>query len=64
MPRGHSNVKLELVKPWPGDEEKAQVPLIGGATVNTTRDLPALALSRDEWEAIGKAMGWGFPQVS
>jgi hypothetical protein len=34
------------------------IPLIGGADVYTVKELPPLALSKEEWEIIGRKMGW------
>lgn len=44
--------------------EKAMIPLIGGAHVNTVRPLLPLALSRDEWQEIGERMGWAKYRLS
>lgn len=58
-PRGHSNVD-----DWDGvyidDPElgKVKIPISGGASVYTVKDLPPLYLSREEWEKIGKKAGW------
>jgi hypothetical protein len=56
--RGHSNVAAGEITPWPDCPDKARVPLCGGATAATVRDLPPLAIDREEWERIGQAMGW------
>ena len=60
-PRGHSNVYADETEPYPTHPEKACVPLIGGSRVDTCRPLPPLALSREEWEEIGRRMGWLKP---
>lgn len=58
-PRGHSNVYANETTQWPHPaEDKACVPLVGGARLETCRPLPPLALSREEWEEIGIRMGW------
>ena len=61
MKRGHSNVKVEEIVPWPNSplgSTLAQVPLIGGASVATCREFPPLALHKCEWKEIGERMGW------
>ena len=63
MKRGHSNVHAEQTKPWhqpkPGDGQPyAKIPLVGGAQAVTTKELPPLALRKQEWEEIGRRMGW------
>jgi hypothetical protein len=62
--RGHSNVhKLDEVKPYPTNPERALVPILGGANVTTVKELPPLAISEDEWKTIGRMMGWLREQV-
>ena len=63
-PRGHSNVHAEQTKPYPTMPDKASIPLSGGATVYTVKELPPLALSREEWQEIGERMGWAKYQLS
>jgi hypothetical protein len=63
MKRGHSNVNAAKAEPWPDNPEKARIPLQGGASVYTVRELPPLALGKSEWEEIGIRMGW-LPQVA
>lgn len=58
-PRGHSNVVNE---PTPLSTSQVMVPISGGASIATYRRLPDLILSRQEWEDIGKAMGWLKPR--
>jgi hypothetical protein len=58
MKRGHSNLRAIAAAPWPGNLNKARIPMEGGAHVSTVSELPPLALSRDEWEEIGRRMGW------
>ncbi len=59
--RGHSNVSACDTKRWPGDIEIAQIPLGGGASLQAWKALPPLALRREEWETIGRKMGWIDP---
>ena len=58
MVRGHSNVYAEETKPFPTSPEKACIPIVGGASVYTVKDLPPLALKKEEWKTIGRKMGW------
>lgn len=60
MKRGHSNVHAEKTAPWPEPTAPgiARIPLGGGATSQTWKEFPPLALRREEWEEIGKRMGW------
>lgn len=58
MKQGHSNIYASDTKPYPTSPDKAMIPLIGGANVNTVKELPPLCLDKDEWEIIGKRMGW------
>jgi hypothetical protein len=60
-PRGHSNVHAEQTTAWvrsDGNPLRARIPISGGATVYSVKDLPPLALSRDEWLEIGRRMEW------
>lgn len=57
QPRGHSNIKTESLRA--NDRTgAAMIPLEGGATVNSVRSLPPLALRREEWKTIGDRMNW------
>jgi hypothetical protein len=65
--RGHSNVHAERTTVWAttdsrgrhiSDPDMAVVPLEGGATVHSVRELPPLVLRRQEWAEIGRLMGW------
>jgi len=58
MAQGHSNVRLEEFTTPPHCPEKAQIGLAGGASPQTCRSLPPLVLTREEWEEIGRKMGW------
>lgn len=61
MKRGHSNVSSEKTKPWVGkgiEPGIAKIPLGSGDTVQTWKELPPLALRKQEWEEIGRRMGW------
>lgn len=58
MKRGHSNAYVDRTAPYPTNPEKARIPIEGGADVYTVKELPPLALARDEWETIGRKMGW------
>ena len=59
MVRGHSNVyNLEDMHPYPTNPDRWSIPIQGGASVTTVKDLPNLALSKDEWLEIGKKAGW------
>jgi len=57
-PRGHSNIYPNETTPYPTNPGTASIPLVGGSRVDTCRPLPPLALSREEWEEIGRRMGW------
>jgi hypothetical protein len=62
--RGHSNIRGDShggldIWTWPdGPAGVARVGIDGGASSATCRELPPLALRREEWEAIGRKMGW------
>lgn len=64
MRHGHSNVHAKQTEIWPNElkvpnaKEIARIPLEGGAGVYTVRELPPLALTREEWETIGRRMSW------
>ena len=59
MVRGHSNVcNLENMYPYPTNPDRWSIPIQGGASVTTVKNLPDLALSKDEWLEIGKKAGW------
>ena len=59
MARGHSNVhNLFEMEPYPSNPDRWSIPISGGATVFSVKDLPNLALSKEEWLEIGKRAGW------
>lgn len=59
MKQGHSNVDAKHTDQWRGvGDECARIPLSGGASFTSFKELPSLALHRDEWEEIGIRMGW------
>lgn len=58
MKRGHSNVDATHAEKWDTPPDCCKLRLTGGATASTCRELPPLALHRDDWEQIGKFMGW------
>lgn len=63
-PRGHSNAYVNQTEPHPHVPDKAMIPIAGGSRVDTVRDLPPLALSREEWQEIGERMGWAKYRLS
>ena len=63
MTRGHSNVyDLGSMKPYDTNPDRWSIPIQGGASVYTVKNLPDLALSKEEWLEIGKRAGWTKPQ--
>jgi hypothetical protein len=63
MKRGHSNVDPSKTKPWDQIDPKVEsgiacIPIVGGVTASSTRDLPPLSLRIEEWQEIGRRMGW------
>ncbi len=59
MKLGHSNVhSLHKIKPYPTNPDRFSIPIQGGATVTSVKDLPPLALSEQEWREIGSRAGW------
>lgn len=59
MTRGHSNVyDLENMHPYNTNPDRQSIPIQGGASVYTVKNLPDLALSKEEWLEIGKRAGW------
>ncbi len=61
--KGHSNVKAGETAEWRSVDPKvaagvARIPLQGGATVQTVKELPPLSLNETEWRIIGEKMGW------
>lgn len=58
MKQGHSNVRTKYTEPWPDNPLLAKIPLEGGASVYSVKELPPLALSQEEWKRIGERMGW------
>lgn len=57
MARGHSNVRLENLT-TNKNTGAAMIQIEGGATLSTVRELPPLALRREEWKQIGDRMNW------
>ncbi len=62
MKRGHSNVIVERISKWDTPDDCAKLPMCGGSTVYSCKDLPPLALHKDDWEKIGEYMGWIKPK--
>jgi hypothetical protein len=59
MKRGHSNIHAEGTKPYSDDlQDVAKIPLWGGTHVYIVKELPPLALRREEWKTVGEIMGW------
>ena len=59
MKRGHSNIyNTGAIKPYPTNPDRISIPIQGGASVTSVRELPTLSLSKREWEEIGKTAGW------
>jgi len=59
MTRGHSNVhNLENMEPYPTNPDRWSIPIQGGISVYSVKDLPDLALSKAEWLEIGKRAGF------
>ncbi|MFA5307433.1 MAG: hypothetical protein WC365_08350 [Candidatus Babeliales bacterium] len=59
MTKGHSNVcNLETMHPYPTNPNRWCIPIEGGSSVYTVKNLPDLALSKNEWFEIGKKAGW------
>src|ERR1043165_6069342 len=56
--RGHSNARVDELTAHPTATHKALIAIEGGANVYSVKELPPLALSRDEWKAIGDRMNW------
>lgn len=63
-PRGHSNVHANQTEPHPTAPDRAMIPIEGGATVYSVKELPPLSLSREEWQEIGERMGWAKYRLS
>ncbi len=61
MKQGHSNIIGKLHR-WDTPPDCCKAELIGGAHVGTCKMLPPLAIHRDQWEAIGRYMGWTLEQ--
>ncbi len=60
-PRGHSNIGNinGVAKPsYDSESQRVRVPIQGGASIPGWHDLPDLYLSREEWEKIGRVVGW------
>jgi hypothetical protein len=59
MTRGHSNVvNLSEMEQYPTNPDVWSIPIQGGASVYTVKNLPDLALRKEEWLKIGKIAGW------
>ena len=59
MKRGHSNVyNISKLKPLSTHPDRVMIPIQGGASVSSVKELPPLALSKAEWLDIGKRAGW------
>lgn len=61
--RGHTNANTNAIREWQEVEKYveagiARIPISGGASPGTIREFPPLALTKDEWEEIGRKMGW------
>lgn len=63
MKRGHSNVNTDKMQRWNTPPDCCKLSLGGGATARSWREFPPLALHRDEWEKIGRFMGWTLKRV-
>ena len=57
-PRGHSNARVTELTTHPTATHKAMIPIEGGADVYSVKNLPPLALDRNEWKTIGDRMNW------
>ena len=57
-PRGHSNVYANETQAYPDLPGVACIPMVGGSRVDTCRPLPPLAMCAEEWNEIGRIMGW------
>lgn len=59
MKRGHSNIYPNQTRPFSADlPDVAKIPLCGGSSVFTVKELPPLALREEEWREIGQRMNW------
>lgn len=63
MPRGHSIAYPDQAVRDADIPDIARVPIRGGSSLAHWRNLPTLALRRDEWEALGRRMGWSGPDA-
>ena len=62
--RGHSNMRTEELERVPNSSasgDYAMIPIFGGASVTTAKELPPLSIRCREWEEIGAKMGWSSP---
>jgi len=50
------------MKPYATNPDRWSIPMQGGASVYTVKNLPDLALSKKEWLEIGERAGWTKPQ--
>lgn len=62
LPYGHSNVRSWETEPDPDSDARdtpfARIPLLAEGRTGHSQKVPPLALSQQEWETIGKKMGW------
>jgi hypothetical protein len=59
MTRGHSNVtNLSEMEQYPTNPDRWSIQIQGGSTISSVKNLPNLALSKEEWLEIGKRAGW------
>ena len=58
MKRGHSNVTFGDKDYYRHKSGCLMIRLVGGASFDKCKELPPLAIHRDDWEKIGKIMGW------
>jgi hypothetical protein len=61
--KGHSNVHAEKTQAWHEIDPNVEfgvacIPIVGGASPSTAKDLPHLSLRKEEWEEIGRRMEW------
>lgn len=56
--RGHSNAHVEQAEVHGTVTDAAIIPLEGGATVYTVKELPSLVMRKSEWRTLGDRMNW------
>jgi len=49
---------ISKLKPLSTNPDRVMIPIQGGASVSSVKELPPLALSKAEWLDIGKRAGW------